>query len=127
MNLLVQFQLQNFDIVCSTSWASRDKCCELPGLVRSKLNLISFLFLRTVAFISIKSNKSSSQLFQVLNLLIMIHSAHASRVLIKSISSSCLFSKRDFYCNYSIKCIFSLRVLLKCLLHVFHIYPLIWA
>uniref|UniRef100_A0A8C9ZLQ8 Collagen type XIV alpha 1 chain n=1 Tax=Sander lucioperca TaxID=283035 RepID=A0A8C9ZLQ8_SANLU len=30
------FQLQIFDIVCSTSWASRDKCCELPGLVRSK-------------------------------------------------------------------------------------------
>ncbi|XP_031697834.1 collagen alpha-1(XIV) chain-like, partial [Anarrhichthys ocellatus] len=29
------FQLQIFDIVCSTSWASRDKCCELPGLVRS--------------------------------------------------------------------------------------------
>uniref|UniRef100_A0A8C0YF80 Collagen type XIV alpha 1 chain n=1 Tax=Cyprinus carpio carpio TaxID=630221 RepID=A0A8C0YF80_CYPCA len=26
------FQLQMFDIVCSTSWASRDKCCELPGL-----------------------------------------------------------------------------------------------
>uniref|UniRef100_A0A674D5L7 Collagen type XIV alpha 1 chain n=1 Tax=Salmo trutta TaxID=8032 RepID=A0A674D5L7_SALTR len=26
------FQLQSFDIVCSTSWASRDKCCELPGL-----------------------------------------------------------------------------------------------
>uniref|UniRef100_A0A8C7DE02 Collagen type XIV alpha 1 chain n=1 Tax=Oncorhynchus kisutch TaxID=8019 RepID=A0A8C7DE02_ONCKI len=26
------FQLQAFDIVCSTSWASRDKCCELPGL-----------------------------------------------------------------------------------------------
>ncbi|KAK5854596.1 hypothetical protein PBY51_004777 [Eleginops maclovinus] len=26
------FQLQLFDIVCSTSWASRDKCCELPGL-----------------------------------------------------------------------------------------------
>nr|XP_033493053.1 collagen alpha-1(XIV) chain-like isoform X1 [Epinephelus lanceolatus] len=26
------FQLQIFDIVCSTSWASRDKCCELPGL-----------------------------------------------------------------------------------------------
>ncbi|XP_053719022.1 collagen alpha-1(XIV) chain-like [Synchiropus splendidus] len=26
------FQLQNFDIVCSTSWAGRDKCCELPGL-----------------------------------------------------------------------------------------------
>ncbi|XP_034748704.1 collagen alpha-1(XIV) chain-like [Etheostoma cragini] len=26
------FQLQVFDIVCSTSWASRDKCCELPGL-----------------------------------------------------------------------------------------------
>ncbi|XP_019206399.1 collagen alpha-1(XIV) chain isoform X5 [Oreochromis niloticus] len=26
------FQLQNFDIVCSTSWANRDKCCELPSL-----------------------------------------------------------------------------------------------
>ncbi|KAJ8000142.1 hypothetical protein DPEC_G00201770 [Dallia pectoralis] len=26
------FQLQLFDIVCSASWASRDKCCELPGL-----------------------------------------------------------------------------------------------
>ncbi|KAJ8268333.1 hypothetical protein COCON_G00135050 [Conger conger] len=26
------FQLQMFDIVCSTSWASRDKCCELPSL-----------------------------------------------------------------------------------------------
>lgn len=26
------FQLQMFDIVCSTSWPSRDKCCELPGL-----------------------------------------------------------------------------------------------
>ncbi|MED6275951.1 hypothetical protein CHARACLAT_031921 [Characodon lateralis] len=21
-----------FDIICSTSWASRDKCCELPAL-----------------------------------------------------------------------------------------------
>uniref|UniRef100_A0AAX7TYW2 Collagen, type XIV, alpha 1a n=1 Tax=Astatotilapia calliptera TaxID=8154 RepID=A0AAX7TYW2_ASTCA len=27
------FQLQMFDIICSTSWASRDKCCELPALV----------------------------------------------------------------------------------------------
>ncbi|KAI7798408.1 putative collagen alpha-1XIV chain-like, partial [Triplophysa rosa] len=26
------FQLQSFDIVCSTSWARRDKCCELPNL-----------------------------------------------------------------------------------------------
>ncbi|KAA0709869.1 Collagen alpha-1(XIV) chain [Triplophysa tibetana] len=26
------FQLQAFDIVCSTSWARRDKCCELPNL-----------------------------------------------------------------------------------------------
>ncbi|KAM8871162.1 collagen alpha-1(XIV) chain isoform 2-T3 [Spinachia spinachia] len=25
------FQLQMFDIICSTSWASRDKCCELPA------------------------------------------------------------------------------------------------
>ncbi|XP_029359212.1 collagen alpha-1(XIV) chain-like isoform X2 [Echeneis naucrates] len=28
----VPFQLQMFDIICSTSWASRDKCCELPAL-----------------------------------------------------------------------------------------------
>uniref|UniRef100_A0A8C3S0P3 Collagen alpha-1(XIV) chain n=1 Tax=Chelydra serpentina TaxID=8475 RepID=A0A8C3S0P3_CHESE len=26
------FQLQMFDIVCTTSWANRDKCCELPAL-----------------------------------------------------------------------------------------------
>uniref|UniRef100_A0A672ZAW4 Collagen, type XIV, alpha 1a n=1 Tax=Sphaeramia orbicularis TaxID=375764 RepID=A0A672ZAW4_9TELE len=26
------FQLQMFDIICSTSWANRDKCCELPAL-----------------------------------------------------------------------------------------------
>ncbi|XP_047675468.1 collagen alpha-1(XIV) chain-like isoform X2 [Tachysurus fulvidraco] len=25
------FQLQSFDIVCSTSWARRDKCCDLPS------------------------------------------------------------------------------------------------
>uniref|UniRef100_A0AAX7TV39 Collagen, type XIV, alpha 1b n=1 Tax=Astatotilapia calliptera TaxID=8154 RepID=A0AAX7TV39_ASTCA len=35
------FQLQNFDIVCSTSWANRDKCCELPSLVRSKSEAVS--------------------------------------------------------------------------------------
>uniref|UniRef100_A0A8C5MQ23 Collagen type XIV alpha 1 chain n=1 Tax=Leptobrachium leishanense TaxID=445787 RepID=A0A8C5MQ23_9ANUR len=26
------FQLQMFDIVCTTSWAGRDKCCELPAM-----------------------------------------------------------------------------------------------
>ncbi|KAJ6663115.1 hypothetical protein lerEdw1_010708 [Lerista edwardsae] len=26
------FQLQMFDIVCTTSWANRDKCCELPAM-----------------------------------------------------------------------------------------------
>ncbi|XP_061617018.1 collagen alpha-1(XIV) chain-like isoform X1 [Phyllopteryx taeniolatus] len=26
------FELQMFDIACSTTWASRDRCCELPGL-----------------------------------------------------------------------------------------------
>ncbi|KAJ1193884.1 hypothetical protein NDU88_003180 [Pleurodeles waltl] len=26
------FQLQMFDIVCTTSWGNRDKCCELPAL-----------------------------------------------------------------------------------------------
>uniref|UniRef100_A0A8C4N019 Collagen type XIV alpha 1 chain n=1 Tax=Equus asinus asinus TaxID=83772 RepID=A0A8C4N019_EQUAS len=33
------FQLQMFDIVCSTSWANEDKCCELPALVRILLSL----------------------------------------------------------------------------------------
>lgn len=33
MCFCVQFQLQLFDVICSTSWANRDKCCELPGLV----------------------------------------------------------------------------------------------
>ncbi|XP_041844785.1 collagen alpha-1(XIV) chain [Melanotaenia boesemani] len=31
-NSSAPFQLQMFDIICSTSWASRDKCCELPAL-----------------------------------------------------------------------------------------------
>ncbi|XP_026227052.1 collagen alpha-1(XIV) chain [Anabas testudineus] len=31
-NTSAPFQLQMFDIICSTSWASRDKCCELPAL-----------------------------------------------------------------------------------------------
>lgn len=35
----LQFQLQMFDIVCSTSWANEDKCCELPALVRILLSL----------------------------------------------------------------------------------------
>ncbi|XP_068094064.1 collagen alpha-1(XIV) chain isoform X2 [Hyperolius riggenbachi] len=26
------FQLQMFDIVCASTWASRDKCCELPAM-----------------------------------------------------------------------------------------------
>ena len=37
-----QFQLQMFDIVCSTSWANKDKCCELPALVRILLSLFLF-------------------------------------------------------------------------------------
>uniref|UniRef100_A0A8C8GLH2 Collagen, type XIV, alpha 1b n=1 Tax=Oncorhynchus tshawytscha TaxID=74940 RepID=A0A8C8GLH2_ONCTS len=37
------FQLQAFDIVCSTSWASRDKCCELPGLVSHMARYSSIL------------------------------------------------------------------------------------
>lgn len=40
----LQFQLQMFDIICSTSWADRDKCCELPGLVRILL-LVGLFFI----------------------------------------------------------------------------------
>lgn len=29
-----QFQLQMFDIVCSLGWTSRDRCCDLPSMVR---------------------------------------------------------------------------------------------
>lgn len=31
---LPQFQLQMFDIVCSLGWTSRDKCCDIPAMVR---------------------------------------------------------------------------------------------
>uniref|UniRef100_A0A8C2JQJ2 Collagen, type XIV, alpha 1b n=1 Tax=Cyprinus carpio TaxID=7962 RepID=A0A8C2JQJ2_CYPCA len=34
------FQLQSFDIVCSTSWARRDKCCELPSLVSGPVGAV---------------------------------------------------------------------------------------
>ena len=40
----LKFQLQMFDIVCSTSWANKDKCCELPGLVRILLPLFGLFF-----------------------------------------------------------------------------------
>lgn len=30
-----QFQLQMLQIVCSDSWADKDRCCELPALVGS--------------------------------------------------------------------------------------------
>lgn len=39
---MFQFELQSFDVVCSTSWANRDKCCELPGLVRN----VSYTFIQ---------------------------------------------------------------------------------
>uniref|UniRef100_A0A8C6WUD5 Collagen type XIV alpha 1 chain n=1 Tax=Neogobius melanostomus TaxID=47308 RepID=A0A8C6WUD5_9GOBI len=38
------FQLQMFDIICSTSWASRDKCCELPALL-STITLLLNVFM----------------------------------------------------------------------------------
>lgn len=41
----LQFQLQMFDIICSTSWANKDKCCELPGLVRILLLLVGLFFI----------------------------------------------------------------------------------
>uniref|UniRef100_A0A4W6CH24 Collagen type XIV alpha 1 chain n=1 Tax=Lates calcarifer TaxID=8187 RepID=A0A4W6CH24_LATCA len=34
------FQLQMFDIICSTSWASRDKCCELVNVEAFKSNVL---------------------------------------------------------------------------------------
>uniref|UniRef100_A0A8C6LDC3 Collagen, type XIV, alpha 1a n=1 Tax=Nothobranchius furzeri TaxID=105023 RepID=A0A8C6LDC3_NOTFU len=44
------FQLQMFDIICSTSWASRDKCCELKSLV-NKHPIIHLLILFIYLFI----------------------------------------------------------------------------
>lgn len=29
----LQFQIQNFDIVCSPVWTSRDRCCDIPSRV----------------------------------------------------------------------------------------------
>uniref|UniRef100_A0A3B3DM14 VWFA domain-containing protein n=1 Tax=Oryzias melastigma TaxID=30732 RepID=A0A3B3DM14_ORYME len=39
------FQLQMFDIVCSLSWISRDKCCDLPATVRAGVTLKSSEFI----------------------------------------------------------------------------------
>lgn len=33
LTLLLQFQLQSFEIVCNTTWASEDTCCDLPAVV----------------------------------------------------------------------------------------------
>lgn len=30
---LLQLEIQNFDIVCSPVWTSRDRCCDLPSMV----------------------------------------------------------------------------------------------
>lgn len=29
----LQLEIQNFDIVCSPVWTSRDRCCDLPSMV----------------------------------------------------------------------------------------------
>lgn len=31
--VLLQLEIQNFDIVCSPVWTSRDRCCDLPSMV----------------------------------------------------------------------------------------------
>lgn len=38
---LAQFQLQMFDIICSLSWISRDKCCDLPATVSVVFRMVS--------------------------------------------------------------------------------------
>uniref|UniRef100_A0A8C2CDY1 Collagen, type XII, alpha 1a n=1 Tax=Cyprinus carpio TaxID=7962 RepID=A0A8C2CDY1_CYPCA len=40
------FQLQMFDIVCSLGWTSRDKCCDIPAMVRT-LTLTPFQTLQS--------------------------------------------------------------------------------
>lgn len=32
----LQFQIQNFDIVCSPVWTSRDRCCDIPSRVSER-------------------------------------------------------------------------------------------
>lgn len=32
-SFLLQLEIQNFDIVCSPVWTSRDRCCDLPSMV----------------------------------------------------------------------------------------------
>uniref|UniRef100_A0A4W6E2Z3 Collagen alpha-1(XII) chain n=1 Tax=Lates calcarifer TaxID=8187 RepID=A0A4W6E2Z3_LATCA len=36
------FQLQMFDIICSLSWISRDRCCDLPATVRTSVIVESY-------------------------------------------------------------------------------------
>lgn len=33
LSFLLQLEIQNFDIVCSPVWTSRDRCCDLPSMV----------------------------------------------------------------------------------------------
>lgn len=35
-SFLLQLEIQNFDIVCSPVWTSRDRCCDLPSMVSIK-------------------------------------------------------------------------------------------
>lgn len=42
LHLSLQFALQSFEIICNTTWASDDTCCDLPQVV--SLNLPMFKF-----------------------------------------------------------------------------------
>lgn len=37
----LQFQIQNFDIICSPVWTSRDRCCDIPSRVSNRIGILS--------------------------------------------------------------------------------------
>lgn len=51
--LCPQFGLQSFEIVCNTTWASEDTCCDLPGLVSRSTLAFSDFFLRCASCFSV--------------------------------------------------------------------------
>lgn len=79
---LLQLEIQNFDIVCSPVWTSRDRCCDLPSMVsinepksiqknviNSEFNNITIrlllnLILKTPLNHSCQSSQSTAPLFQ---------------------------------------------------------------
>lgn len=69
----VQFQLQSFEIVCNTTWASDDSCCDLPAVVRL-LIFTSVLHLLCVVDTGFKPIYDITTLFEGFHYLVITES-----------------------------------------------------